>query len=133
MVLQHRIARPVSDLERSRRMYCDGLEWALLGRFEDHDGFDGVMVGPPGAAFHLEFTYCRTHPVAPSPTPEDLLVVYVPVPGEWRARCTALLAAGFGEVEAFNPYWRRAGRTFADRDGYRLVVSHQAWNPSGPV
>ena len=127
MVLQHRIARPVTHLERSRRMYCEGLGWAVLGGFEDHGGFDGVMVGPPEAAFHFELTHCRTPPVAPSPTPEDLVVVYVPLPDEWRARCGALVAAGFREVAAFNPFWSRAGRTFADADGYRVVICSEPW------
>jgi hypothetical protein len=32
----------------------------LRGRFEDHAGFDGVMLGEPGAPYHFEFT----HPAA---------------------------------------------------------------------
>ncbi|MCM2356004.1 MAG: hypothetical protein NDI68_04880, partial [Arenimonas sp.] len=63
-----RVARPVADLARSRRMYAEGLGLAVLGGFEGHDGFDGVMLGPPGAGWHLEFTVCHHHPVAPAPT-----------------------------------------------------------------
>ena len=125
----HRIARPVRDIARARRAYCEGLGWVVLGAFEDHEGFDGVMVGAPGASFHFEFTRCRAHPVAPAPTPEDLLVVYVPLPDEWRARCGSLVAAGFREVGPFNPYWASRGRTFEDADGYRVVVSSEAWAP----
>ncbi|HET9596392.1 MAG TPA: hypothetical protein VFP65_12460 [Anaeromyxobacteraceae bacterium] len=60
-----RIARPVTDLARAERMYCAGLELRVLGRFEDHDGFDGVMLGTPGVPVHLEFTFescCRGRP-----------------------------------------------------------------------
>jgi hypothetical protein len=30
-------------------------------------------------------------------------------------------------VRAFNPYWDRHGKTFADPDGYRVVLQHAAW------
>ena len=130
MQCHHRIARPVSDLARSCRMYREGLGWVALGGFEDHDGFDGVMLGPEGAGFHFELTHCRTHPVRPAPTPEDLLVVYVPRDEEWQSRCEALAAAGFREVASFNPYWQRAGRTFEDADGYRTVICRQPWPAS---
>lgn len=125
-----RIARPVGDLTRSVAMYREGLGLVELGRFSDHDGFDGVMLGRPGADHHFEFTSCRTHPVRPQPTPEDLLVLYVPDPGAWRERCAALLAAGFTEVEAFNPYWHHNGRTFVDGDGYRVVLQRAPWPES---
>lgn len=117
-----RIARPVSSLEPSARMYQDGLGWCELSRFTDHEGFDGIMLGSPGASFHFEFTFCRTHPVQPRPTEEDLLVLYLPEAAEWLDRGQRMLAAGFIEVPSYNPYWSRKGRTFQDFDGYRTVV-----------
>jgi catechol 2,3-dioxygenase-like lactoylglutathione lyase family enzyme len=123
-----RIARPVSALERSVAMYRSGLALRELGRFEDHDGFDGVMLGAPELPYHFEFTHCRTHPVVPAPTPEDLIVFYVPEPTEWQRVCAAMLAAGFMEVFAFNPYWRRHGRTFEDPDRYRVVLQQAEWS-----
>jgi hypothetical protein len=100
---------------------------AVLGQFIDHEGFDGVMLGAPGGTYHFEFTACRGHPVLPSPTPEDLLVLYVPDRGEWERRCAAMLAAEFTEVPSLNPYWDRDGRTFADADGYRVVLQRAHW------
>lgn len=126
-----RLARPVSDLARSVRMYRQGLSLQLLGSFEDHEGFDGAMLGAPGASYHLEFTFCRFHPVRPTPTAEDILVFYVPDPGEWIARCKAMEEAGFDKVESFNPYWSRSGCTFQDPDGYRVVVQQADWT-NGP-
>ena len=122
-----RIARPVSDLSLSVRMYKQGLSMQELGRFMDHEGFDGVMLGQPDGAFHVEFSHCRHHPVAPASTAEDLLVFYVPHAESWEARCAAMLGAGFTEVESFNPYWDRLGRTFQDHDGYRVVIQRAAW------
>jgi catechol 2,3-dioxygenase-like lactoylglutathione lyase family enzyme len=124
---QLRIARPVSALERSVAMYCNGLGLAELGRFENHEGFDGVMLGRVGLGYHFEFTYCRTRPVQPKPTPEDLVVFYLPDAAEWQCACRSMLEAGFKEVASFNPYWQQHGRTFEDHDRYRVVLEQADW------
>lgn len=122
-----RIARPVTDLARARRMYCSGLGWIVLGSFEDHEGFDGVMVGPAGARYHVELTRRRNNPVVPRPTEEDLIVLYVPDREEWDRRCSAMRLAGFREVASLNPYWDHQGHSFQDPDGYRLVLQRSEW------
>jgi catechol 2,3-dioxygenase-like lactoylglutathione lyase family enzyme len=111
-------------------MYRDGLGLEVLGAFEGHDGFDGVMLGRPGEGHHFEFTACRRHPVAPAPTAEDLVVFYLPDEAEWAAACARMAAAGFRVVKSFNPYWDAKGRTFADPDGYRTVLQNAAWGKS---
>ena len=120
----------MSDLGRSVRMYTHGLSLEELASFSDHEGFDGVMLGDPDACFHFEFTFCRHHPVSPAPTAEDMLVFYVPDRDAWEERCRKMRDAGFNEVEPFNPYWSRAGRTFEDQDGYRVVIQRSAWSPT---
>ena len=133
MSVHLRIARPVTDLRRAVTQYKAGLGLLELGSFTDHEGFDGVMLGAPGAGYHLEFTFCRAHAVGPAPTPEDLLVFYVPERALWEGRCRAMVSAGFDEVAPYNPYWQRLGRTFEDHDGYRVVIQHAEWqgNPRG--
>ena len=128
-MLHHlRIARPVTDLARSTDMYCRGLGLRVIDRFENHDGFDGVMLGAAGADYHFEFTRCRTHAVRPAPTIEDLVVFYLPSAAEWRAACVSMTAAGFRQVSAFNPYWETRGRTYEDHDGYRIVLQRADWS-----
>lgn len=122
-----RIARPVSDLEKSTAMYVEGLGLQILGSFADHEGFDGVMLGREGSDYHFEFTYCRSHPVMPTPTREDLVVFYIEDRPEWQAACARLRAAGFEPVDSFNPYWDVRGKTFEDHDGYRVVLECAAW------
>jgi hypothetical protein len=117
-----RITRPVSELARSIEMYRRGLGLEVLGGFRHHDGFDGAMLGRRGAHYHLEFTYCRSHPVRPTPTVDDLLVLYIPEERDWQCACDSMLAAGFRHVASFNPYWELRGRTFEDPDGYRTVL-----------
>lgn len=108
-------------------MYCRGLGLRVVASFEDHDGFDGVMLGFDGAGYHFEFTHSRTHPVSPTPTVEDLAVLYLPSETEWTAACERMLAAGFRRVASFNPYWDERGRTFEDPDGYRVVLERAPW------
>lgn len=122
-----RIARPTMQLSAMIAMYRAGLGLDTLGGFEGHDGVDGAMLGYPGGQWHLEFTHHSAQPVAPAPTPEDLLVFYVPDETEWTAIASRMLAAGFLEVEAHNPYWDHNGKTFRDLDGYRVVLAKHAW------
>jgi catechol 2,3-dioxygenase-like lactoylglutathione lyase family enzyme len=123
-----RIARPVRNLARTTEMYCRGLGLRVVGRFENHDGFDGVMLGTEGADYHFEFTYCRSHAILPTPTVEDLAVFYIPSPSAWQAACQSMIAAGFKPVTAFNPYWEARGRTYEDSDGYRIVLQQAEWS-----
>ncbi|MCU6432493.1 VOC family protein [Undibacterium sp. Jales W-56] len=119
-----RIARPVSDLQFAKTMYCQGLQLSVIGAFEDHQGFDGVMLGRAGMQYHFEFTHCKTQPVRAQPTAEDLIVFYLPDNHEWITSCARMLTAGFQQVAAFNPYWDLKGRTFVDADGYRVVLQN---------
>lgn len=108
-------------------MYCHGLGLRVVGSFENHDGFDGVMLGLEGSNYHFEFTHRRAHPVAATPSPEDLVVFYLPAAAEWHAAFDRMLAAGFEPVMSFNPYWEVRGQTFRDPDGYRIVLQQERW------
>lgn len=124
-----RIARPVSHLDRTERMYCAAFNLAVLAKFQNHQGFDGVMLGRPGMDYHFEFTHCAEHPVVPSPTIEDLLVFYIPDRQEWQSTHDRVVDHGFVPVPSLNPYWDVSGRTFEDPDGYRVVLQNAAWRP----
>jgi catechol 2,3-dioxygenase-like lactoylglutathione lyase family enzyme len=122
-----RVARPTDDLDAVVRFYCYGLGFDVIGEFRDHDGFDGVMLGRAGAAYHLEFTRKAGHPVGRAPTADNLLVFYLPDAAEWASAVARMEAAGYQPVPAFNPYWDRAGRTYEDPDGYRVVLQNAGW------
>jgi hypothetical protein len=87
------------------------------------------MLGRDDCDWHLEFTSHAAMPALGRPSPEHLLVLYLPDPLEWQAACTRMEAAGFVAVPAENPYWDRLGRTFADPDGYRVVLQQGSWPP----
>lgn len=122
-----RVARPTDQLDAVVRFYTQGLGMSVLGSFRDHDGFDGMMLGRPEGAYHLEFTQKRGHSVGRAPTQDNLLVFYLPDSSEWQGAIDRMRAAGYEPVPSFNPYWDRAGRTFEDPDGYRVVLQNASW------
>ena len=123
-----RVARPTNNLEALIHFYRDGLGLSVLYEFRGHDGFDGVMLGHPQAPYHLEFTAQPGHVVAPAPNPEHLLVFYLPDAVDWQAAVARMQSHGYLPVPAYNAYWDRQGRTFADSDGYRVVLQQADWS-----
>ncbi len=117
-----RVARATDDLDALLRFYEDGLGLSVLYSFSDHGGFDGMMLGRRGDPYHLEFTHARSHRVGRAPSQDNLLVFYIPEPDQWQAAVERMQQAGFEPVAAFNSYWDRAGKTFEDPDGYRVVL-----------
>jgi hypothetical protein len=122
-----RVARPTDQLVDVVRFYRDGVGLTEIGSFRDHEDFDGVMLGVPGASYHLEFTLHRDHTVGRAPTQENLLVFYLPSRQEWQAAIDRMTGAGYAPVPSYNPYWDRSGCTFEDPDGYRVVFQNTAW------
>lgn len=123
-----RLARPSNDLAAAERFYTDGLGLTVLFRKEASasEPDDLLMLGWPGAAWHLELVHAPSAPITPQPTVEDLLVIYLdgPVPDALIER---LVAAGGTRVASHNPYWDEYGSTIADPDGYRLVLCRRSW------
>lgn len=122
-----RVARPTDNLGQIAQMYCHGLGFEVIGRFSDHQGFDGVLVGHPHHHYHLEFTHHHASTSGRAPTQDNLLVFYISESDQWNAQCEAMRLAGFTEVASFNPYWDENGKTFEDVDGYRVVLASRDW------
>lgn len=122
-----RVARPTSDLPAIIRFYRDGLGFEIIDSFEDHQGFDGVMLGHADLAYHLEFTHQSNHSVAKAPSKENLLVFYLPDQEMWVQALNRMMRLGYEPVESYNPYWDVQGKTFEDIDGYRVVLQGTAW------
>jgi catechol 2,3-dioxygenase-like lactoylglutathione lyase family enzyme len=122
-----RVARPTDRLDDVVRFYRDGLGFEIIATFDDHDGFDGRMLGHPQSPWHLEFTQHRGHTAGRAPTQDNLLVFYLPDRAEWKAAVQRMRNNGYSPVPSFNPYWDRQGITFEDPDGYRVVLQNMAW------
>jgi catechol 2,3-dioxygenase-like lactoylglutathione lyase family enzyme len=121
--MEVRFARHTDRLDEVVRFYRDGIGLPEIGRFEDHDGYDGVFLGLPGTGAHLELTSGGEHG-APAPHPETLLVLYL---GSDEAVERLLARVDVPPVEPANPYWAANGVTIEDPDGFRVVLVPQAW------
>ncbi len=123
-----RLARPSRDLAAAERFHVGGLGldvlWRTAGRVPGEH--DLLMVGPPGAAWHLELTRDPENPLEPTPTVDDLFVVYLGKPAD-EALVARLEAAGGSRVRSHNPYGEEHGVTVADPDGYRPVLCSRVW------
>jgi len=123
-----RIARPTNNLKEIAKMYEKGLDFKVLGEFEGHNGFDGIILGHQNNLYHLEFTQHKNSLVDGAPTKDNLLVFYISKREEWKDSCLKMINAGFKNVKSFNPYWDDFGCTFEDPDGYRVVLQNKSWN-----
>jgi catechol 2,3-dioxygenase-like lactoylglutathione lyase family enzyme len=127
--VQVRIARHTARLDAVVAFYRDGIGLPEIGGFRDHEGYDGVFLAVPGTGAHLEFTAGGGHG-APVPYAESLLVLYLGADEAVRAVAQRL---GVDPVAPANPYWAEHGLTFADPDGFRVVLVAERWEgaPTG--
>lgn len=125
-VSQVRIARPTDRFDEVIRFYTEGLRLKEIGRFSGHDGYDGIMLGLPEAAFHLEFTSHAHGSPCPAPTKDNLLVFYIADKTQRNAMAERLTAMGYPIVEPDNSYWQTHGITIEDPDGWRIVLMNKA-------
>jgi hypothetical protein len=124
-----RVTRHTNRLDELVTFYRDGIRLPELGRFTDHDGYDGVFLDVPGAGSHLELTTGGNH-AAPEPHPETLLVLYLDTQ-EQLDEIAARIAES--ETTPANPYWRRNARAFADPDGYQVLLTIRTDRATGPA
>jgi prolyl oligopeptidase len=122
-----RVARPTDNLDEISKMYQLGLGLNVLGQFENHDGFDGLILGHSKYPYHLEFTHHRGTKVGGAPTSDNLMIFFIEDVNEWKKACGKMAYAGFIVVPSYNPYWDIVGKTFEDIDGYRIVLQNTAW------
>ena len=121
--MQLRVARHTERLAEVVAFYRDGLGLVEAGGFHDHAGYDGVFLELPGTGAHLELTAGGGHG-APEPHPESLLVLYL---GDRAAVDAAAARLDAEPVPPANPYWAEHGLTFADPDGFRIVLVPERW------
>ena len=120
--LQVRVARPTARLDEVMRFYRDGLGLLVIGSFEGHEGYSGVMLGLPGHDYQLEFTSHEKGSPCLAPTKDNLLVFYIPDTEAINRLRERLGRMGYFAVTPENPYWEERGLTFEDPDGWRVVL-----------
>lgn len=127
--VQFRVARPTNRLKQIVRFYNEGIGLNILGQFENHEGYDGVMLGLPDKTYHLEFTQHINKPVLAEPTKENLLVLYYDKIEDYNKANDRLKSFGAMPVEPENPYWKGRSTTYEDPDGWRVILFNGVFNP----
>ena len=119
---QIRIARPTDQLKELIHFYHQGLGLNIIGSFNDHQGYEGVMLGMPDASVHLEFTQHFNGSPCPAPTRDNLLVFYFDNHHDYLAAVDQLRRINAKEVEPENDYWIDKGISFEDPDGWGIIL-----------
>ncbi|MWV45836.1 VOC family protein [Paenibacillus sp. HJL G12] len=122
--VQFRTARPTHQIEKITEFYRDGLGLQVIGSFQNHQGYDGVMFGMPDHAYHLEFTQHEHGTAVPPPSEDNLLVFYIPDQESRDEIANRLHRMGYPAVPSENPYWDVNGITICDPDGWRIVLQN---------
>ncbi len=121
--MHFRYARHTQKLESLIYFYTTVLDFQVLGKFENHDGYDGVFLGKDGQNWHLEFT--QTEKVTNHQFDEDdLLVFYPETQKEYDKILENLKKFEVPILEPKNPYWKENGICFEDCDHYKIIVSN---------
>ena len=117
-----RIAKPTDNWDAVLDFYIEGLGLRKLSSFEDHDGYDGVMLGLPDESIHLEIIRHKNGLSARAPTRDNLIVLYFSDPNDINRLSERLSSHGYEPVQPENPYWNGRAVCFEDPDGWGLVL-----------
>jgi predicted enzyme related to lactoylglutathione lyase len=113
-------------LPSTKAFYVDAVGFGVLAQWEDHEGYDGVVLSIGNATRQLELL--QQHGVLPAPTSEDQIVLYLGSIESVDTTAERIRQAGHEPVRSPNPYWKRDGALcFIDPDGYWLILSPSSW------
>ncbi|MGQ8336063.1 hypothetical protein ACUNWD_05885 [Sunxiuqinia sp. A32] len=88
--------------------YCDILNFEVLGRFENHDDYNGIFLGIQGFDWHLEFT--ESSKKAEHQFDEDDLLVFYPKSNkEYKQIILNINSNSIEKLSPANPYWKNNG------------------------
>jgi catechol-2,3-dioxygenase len=119
---QIRIARPTDRLKELIHFYQKGLGLNIIGSFNEHDGYNGVMLGMPDASIHLEFTQHVNGSPCPAPTRDNLLVFYFDNNHDFQKAVDRMKSINAKEVQPENSYWKDKSISFEDPDGWGIIL-----------
>src|SRR5690606_30468611 len=112
-IMNFRYARHTQKIESLVYFYTSILNFQILGKFENHDGYDGVFLGVKGENWHLEFTQNREKPVSVFDE-DDFLVFYPDSKKSYGEILENLKKFEVPLLEPKNPYWKDKGICFED-------------------
>lgn len=121
--MKFRIARHTDNFEPILRFYMDIIGLSLLGKFVNHNNYDGIFIGKENTGWHLEFTKSE-HQAVHKFDDDDLLVFYPENLPEFNAIIDRFEKRNISNIKPKNPYWEHAGITYRDPDGHGVVIAY---------
>lgn len=121
--MEFRFARHTQKIESLVYFYTSILNFEVLGKFENHDGYDGVFLGIEGQNWHLEFTQNAEKPLSQFDE-DDALVFYPETTEKFDEILENLKKFEVPILQPKNPYWKENGICFEDCDHYKIIVSN---------
>ncbi|KIA88564.1 Glyoxalase/Bleomycin resistance protein/Dioxygenase superfamily protein [Kaistella jeonii] len=120
--MEFRYARHTQNIESVIDFYTSVLSFDILGRFNAHDGYDGVFLGFEGENWHLEFTQNSEKPQSKFDE-DDALVFYPENQKDVDEILENLKTLKIPLIETKNPYWNNKAFCFEDCDHYKVIIS----------
>ena len=120
--MEFRVARHTNKLESLIAFYRDILNFEILGRFENHNNYDGVFLGRKGLNWHLEFTKSADKANHKFDV-DDILVFYPKTNNDYNKILHNIEQGQIKIKESTNPYWNKNGIMIQDPDGFNVIIS----------
>ena len=98
-----RVARHTNDLEKIKVFYLSILEFELLGSFNNHDLYDGILIGNSNLDWHFEFTQSNEN-AEHHFDEDDILVLYPETRKEYNSMINKILYSNTSIITSKNPY-----------------------------
>jgi catechol 2,3-dioxygenase-like lactoylglutathione lyase family enzyme len=118
-----RIARHTNKIEEITKFYTEVIGLEIIGRFSNHDGYDGVFFGKNNLDWHLEFT--TSEDAAAHIWDEDDLIVFYPEnENQHKNILQAIKEQNIRLYTPKNPYWGSNGILIKDPDDFGIVISN---------
>ncbi len=119
-----RVARHTNDFEPIIKFYNEILGLEIIGRFDNHDGYDGIFFGKEGLGWHLEFTKSKVK-ADHKFDDDDLLVFYPEKKDEFEKIIKNIEYYKIEKLKSANSYWEENGILISDPDGFKVVICKQ--------
>lgn len=122
--MKFRYARHTKDLAEIQNFYTKILGFEILGKFENHDNYNGIFLGKKDRNWHLEFTVSDEIPDREFDE-DDLLVFYPETIIEYENILRNIDKNSIKILKPKNPYWIENGIFIKDTDGFGIIISKQ--------
>lgn len=117
-----RTARHTHQLPLLKTFYTQILGLEVRFEFQDHDGYDGLILGKADGLWEIEFTQTAA-PVSRDFDADDLLVLYPQTDAEYQQLLERIENNNLPKHNPQNPYWKQNGLLLRDPDGFGVIIS----------